>query len=54
MHDALALEPDEAVVVETFELAETLIASGIDSAQIAVSGLPPSDPHYPGYVRAAI
>lgn len=51
--DAMALEPDEAVVVGTFDLAETLIAHGIDSAQIAVSRLPPSDSAYPGYVRAA-
>ena len=50
---AVVLEPDEAVVVGTFELAEALIARGIDSAQIAVSGLPPSDLTYPGYVRAA-
>ncbi|MBM4126041.1 MAG: polyprenol monophosphomannose synthase [Nitrospira sp.] len=52
--DAEALESDEAVVVGTFELAEALIAHGIDSAQIAVSSLPPSDPSYPGYVRDAL
>lgn len=51
---AVALEPDETVVVETFELAERLIARGIDSAQIAVSHLPPSDSTYPGYVRAGL
>jgi dolichol-phosphate mannosyltransferase len=51
---AVALEPDEIVVVETFELAETLIARGIDSAQIAVSHLAPSDSTYPGYVRNAL
>src|SRR5690242_17804192 len=51
--DAMALEPDEAVVVGTFDLAETLITHGIDSGQIAVSRLPPSDSAYPGYVRAA-
>jgi dolichol-phosphate mannosyltransferase len=50
---AIVLEPDEAVVVRTFELAESLIARGVDSAQIVVSGLPPSDVTYPGYVRAA-
>jgi dolichol-phosphate mannosyltransferase len=53
MRGAGALEPDEAVVAETFEQAETLIAQGIDSSQIAVSGLPPSDSTYPGYVRSA-
>lgn len=53
MPDSVALEPDEAFVVGTFELAEALIARGIDSNQIAVSGLPPSDSTYPGYVRTA-
>ncbi|MBM4138887.1 MAG: polyprenol monophosphomannose synthase [Nitrospira sp.] len=51
---AEVLEPDEAIVVGTFELAETLIAHGIDSAQIAVSSLPSSDPACPGYVRDAL
>jgi len=51
--DAVALEPDEAVVVGTFELAETLIARGMESAKIAVSRLPLSDSTYPGYIRAA-
>lgn len=51
--DTVALEPDEAFVVGTFELAEALIARGIDSNRIAVSGLPPSDSTYPGYVRTA-
>src|SRR5512138_3221713 len=49
----VALEPDEVIVVGTFELAETLIARGMDSAKIAVSRLPLSDSAYPGYVRAA-
>lgn len=51
---AVALEPDEIIVVETFELAETLIARGIDSAKIAVSHLAPTDSTYPGYVRNAL
>jgi dolichol-phosphate mannosyltransferase len=50
----VALEPDETLVVGTFELAEMLIARGIDSAQVAVSRLPPSDSTYPGYVRNAL
>ena len=53
MPAAVILEPDEALVVRTFEQAEILITRGIDSAKIAVSGLSPSDPNYPGYVRAA-
>ena len=48
---AAALQPDETVVVATFELAEAVIARGIDSARIAVSHLPPSDPSFPGYLR---
>lgn len=51
---AVTLEPDEIIVVETFELAETLIARGIDSAKIAVSHLAPTDSTYPGYVRNAL
>ncbi|MDH5668677.1 MAG: polyprenol monophosphomannose synthase [Nitrospira sp.] len=42
---------DEAFVTPTFELAEVLIARGADSARVAVSSLPPSDDHYPGYAR---
>ena len=49
--DAEALEPDEAVVVRSFDLAETFVARGVDSAQIAISSLPPSDATCPGYVR---
>lgn len=51
---SVALERDETLVVETFELAEILIARGINSAQIAVSHRPPSDLSYPGYVRHVI
>src|SRR5689334_6724850 len=53
MPAAVILEPDEALVVRTFEQAEILITRGIDSAKIAVSGLSPSDLNYPGYARAA-
>jgi dolichol-phosphate mannosyltransferase len=51
---AVTLQQDETVVVETFEHAEALIARGVDSARIAVSRLPPSDPTYPGYARDSL
>jgi len=41
----------EAFVVQTFDVAEELIARGADSARIAISRIPPSDEHYPGYVH---
>lgn len=45
-----SLGPGEAFVVSGFEVAETLIARGADSARIAISRLDPSDAGYPGYV----
>ena len=39
-------------VTPTFELAETLIACGVDSARVAISSIAPSDGCYPGYVQA--
>jgi dolichol-phosphate mannosyltransferase len=47
------LGPGEAVVVPTFEVAEDLIARGVDSACIAISQIDSSDATYPGYVQLA-
>lgn len=44
---------DEAFVVPSFELAETLIARGADSARIAISRIDAADKNYPGYVQDA-
>jgi len=49
--DGNSLALGEAFVVPTFEVAEALIARGVDSARIAISRIPPSDEHYPGYVQ---
>jgi dolichol-phosphate mannosyltransferase len=45
------LEPGEAFVTPTFELAELLIARGADSARIAISALDPADNNYPDYAQ---
>jgi len=47
------LEPEEAFVVPSFEVAEALIARGVDSARVAISRIDPSDAAYPGYAPAA-
>jgi len=47
------LNPGEAFVVPSFELAEALIARGADSARVAISQLDSSDANYPGYAQVA-
>lgn len=47
------LGPGEAFVVPSFELAETLIARGADSARIAISHINSSEANYPGYAQIA-
>jgi dolichol-phosphate mannosyltransferase len=48
------LEPGEAFVVPSFEVAESLIAYGADSARIAISQIDSSDVNYPGYAQIAV
>ena len=47
------LGPGEAFVVPNFEVAETLIAYGADSARIAISQIDSSEVNYPGYAQVA-
>ena len=47
------LGPGEAFVVPNFEVAEVLIARGVDSARIAISQIDSSDVNYPGYALLA-
>jgi len=47
------LGPGEAFVVPNFEVAEVLIARGVDSARIAISQIDSSDVNYPGYAQLA-
>jgi len=47
------LGPGEVFVVPNFEVAEALIARGVDSARIAISQIDSSEVNYPGYVQLA-
>ncbi len=49
----LVLQPGEAFLVPTFELAEALIACGADSARVAINQGPSSDESYAGYAQVA-